>query len=362
LFAQSPAEPGTGNSQISPATQAPQTHPDPNLRVDSMPHTDQSPSTDSALGEQEGPGTTVDQAVTGVDNLGIEQTTLMDLGYDTTPVRPPDMVGTHQPGNPSLLYLALDQRTPGQMQPADAAIISGRQSDIGAAAHSHGYNLADPGWTYHQVVCPASEPTSILLQYTRGQESGQGENRKGDRESIFTAVIPRDKANSASVQVIGALHDKPVPRRQSLYKNKATRPFQAALPPDQLFAHLQPREDWLATSACIASLGGAQPEIPVWAELDDQAATAPGPLLRLLLDGERKVIFSDQQADNRVSVWNEWISRKGKLTRAEQQTSTFKPEPITNPPVAAPRTISNIPDPPEKILPAPPSPLSGEHQ
>jgi hypothetical protein len=147
-----------------------------------------------------------------------------------------------------------------------------------------------------------------------------------------------------------------------LYQKKQDRPFNDAIPPSTLFANLQPREDWLATSACLSELGGAHVNIPVQAELDNEMTTEPGPQLRLTLDGRRKVIFSDQQAANRISVWNEWVTSKGKLYKAEQQSHVARPLLVTNPPAPAPRTIANIPDPPEKILPAPPSPLSGQQQ
>ena len=61
------AEPGTSRPQLAPASAAPQTHIEPNLRTDSTPHTNQDASTDS------GPLP---------ETLGMDATPLMDMGLD----------------------------------------------------------------------------------------------------------------------------------------------------------------------------------------------------------------------------------------------------------------------------------------
>ena len=61
------SEPGAANPPLSPASAAPQTHVDPNLRTDSKPRADLSESTDS------GPVP---------ETLGVDATPSMDLGPD----------------------------------------------------------------------------------------------------------------------------------------------------------------------------------------------------------------------------------------------------------------------------------------
>lgn len=61
------AEPGTASSQVKPASAAPQTSAQPNLRTDSMPHTNQDASADS------GPAP---------ETLGMDATPIIDMGLD----------------------------------------------------------------------------------------------------------------------------------------------------------------------------------------------------------------------------------------------------------------------------------------
>jgi hypothetical protein len=61
------AEPGADSTQLSPASAAPRTHVQPNLRTDSMPHTYEDPSTDS------------DPAP---ETLGVDAMPVVDLGWD----------------------------------------------------------------------------------------------------------------------------------------------------------------------------------------------------------------------------------------------------------------------------------------
>jgi hypothetical protein len=60
-------QPGAGSTQITPASATPQTQSQPNLRTDSTPHTNLSPSTDSAPAPE---------------SLGVDATPIVDLGWD----------------------------------------------------------------------------------------------------------------------------------------------------------------------------------------------------------------------------------------------------------------------------------------
>lgn len=61
------AEPGTGSTQVAPASAAPQTQAQPDLRTDSKPHTNEDASADS------GPLP---------ETLGMDATPIMDMGLD----------------------------------------------------------------------------------------------------------------------------------------------------------------------------------------------------------------------------------------------------------------------------------------
>ncbi len=61
------AEPGTGSTQVTPASASPQTSAEPNLRTDSKPHVDATPATDS------GPKP---------ETVGVGEPVPMDMGLD----------------------------------------------------------------------------------------------------------------------------------------------------------------------------------------------------------------------------------------------------------------------------------------
>src|ERR1700748_3033757 len=55
-----------------------------------------------------------------------------------------------------LQYFTLEHRSPDQIAPEDAALISKRKRDILAEAEFYGYGMsAAAGWTYEQSLCTA---------------------------------------------------------------------------------------------------------------------------------------------------------------------------------------------------------------
>ena len=338
-------EPGTGSTQIAPASQAPKTVQAPNVRVDSKPHTDLDPSMDSAPEP--------------ID-MGLGVTAAPDLGPDLLPAIPPGMIASAVPGNPRMRYYSLPHRSGDEISAGDRQIINERKPDLGRAADSQ---------AYEQGVCPAMQPNAEAKTGVPPGGDGQGfillhtSSDDGNRRhaEATTAVIPR--VASLPVREIST----PQPRlgkkpKKALNRKGARTAVNEALPPSTLYASLQPTGDWIATSACLAELGGATVQIPDQPDLGENIVTAPSPMLKLKLDGSREVIFSDRVDEGRYVIWDATVSPRGSMKGAEQQAVAIKPLAILNPPVPQPRLLSDIPDPPMHITPAPPSPISGDHQ
>jgi hypothetical protein len=354
LYAQQ-SEPGTESTQVAPGDTAPKAEQAPNLRVNSMPHTDLSASTDSAP--------------TPMD-LGLGVSAAPDLGHDVLPPTPMGMLASAEPDNPRNLYYSLPYLSMDQISAGDRQIIEARQADLDHAAGFRGLHGNRADWTYRQTVCPAMQPDAadmdgisagadgqgfILLQYFRGEQQGHS--------AAFVAIVPR--STSLPVQVISVpsfkASRKPKPR-EVLKKKSSREAVNEAIPPEELHASLQPIEGWIAVSACIAELGGAAPRIPDEPDLGQNIVTAPSPMLKLHLDGSREVIFTDRVDEGRYVIWDASIRPHGQMAGAEKLVLPVLPLVIQNPPVPQPHLMANLPDPPMHIIPPPPSPISGDHQ
>ncbi len=351
-----PHEPGTGSPALTPASKAPQPVQAPDVRLDSKPHTDLDNTLDSSLPPPD---------------LGLGASPEMDLGHDIEPVMPAGMLSRSEPDNPRMVYFSLPVRSGDEMTPEDRATLAARQADLVHAAAHHGFHLDDTGWSARQEVCPAMQPEasettgtpaagggSLLMHYTevRGDRDTA---RDMAREMAFVALIPRNP--TLPVWVVPIAKGRPG-KKLALSPRVDRAAVNEALPPPALYANLQPEGDWIAASACVAATQGASPSIPNEPFLSEEIMTAPPPLLRLMLNGQRKVVMTDRVSDTRYAVWDEHVSRRGRMVSTAHQAQKIVPRPVTNPPEPVPRTIAALPEPPSHTGPEPPSPLSGKKQ
>ncbi len=343
------SQPGTQSTQIKPASKAPQPVQEPNVRLDSKPHT--------AIDYTE------DSSKTPPD-LGLGAAPEIDLGHHILPVTPLGMLSRSVPDNPRMVYFALPHRSGDGISEGDRASLADRQAELVRAAAFHGYDLRRPGWMYQQGVCPATQTDAeqvvgvpaardgvILLHFIR---EGDG------KDSTFTAVMPRDR--SRPVRVIAVAHDSAEGGHAILGARTSGAVVNEALPPAVLYANLEPVKGWIAASACIAELGGAYPHVPNEPFLSEDIITAPPPQLRLMLDGEREITFTDRVNQSQYVVWTEHVSNHGRMLDAQRDPVRIVPRPVTNPPVPKPRVLRNVPEPKSRVTPEPPSPLSGDKQ
>jgi hypothetical protein len=123
---------------------------------------------------------------------------------------------------------------------------------------------------------------------------------------------------------------------------------------------MQPLGGWIAASACIAELGGAYPHIPDEPSLSRAITTAPAPYLRLGLHGNREVWFTDRVDAKHYVVWDEQVTKTGKMLKAHRRQFTTIDHPATNPPLPKTKFEASIPQPPSRVKPYPPGPTSAQ--
>ncbi len=345
-----PAEPGTQDTQLKPASKAPAPVQVPDVRLDSKPHTDIDYTVDSS---KEAP------------DLGLGASPEMDLGHDITATTPPGMLSRSELDNPRSVYFALPHRAGEGISPDDSTAIAARQGDLIRAAAFKGFNLRQAGWMYQQGVCPAMQPDAeqivgvpaagegfILLHFIRSDGGGHS--------SAFTAVVPRDA--SLPVRAVAVARHSVENNYDFLAPKGSGAVVNEALPPAILYKNMEPEKDWIAASACIAEVGGAYPHIANEPFLTEDILTAPPPLIRLLRNGDRKITFTDRVDDRHYVVWDEHVSNHGRMLDGEHKAEKIKLRPVTNPPTPKSHMLAEVPQPKSHILPPPPSPLSGEKQ
>ncbi len=347
-----PVEPGTHATQLTPASKAPKPVQQPDVRLDSKPHTDLDFSLDSSLTPPD---------------LGLGASPEIDLGPDILPTTPPGMISRSVEDNPRLVYFALPHHSGEGIGQADGSLIASRQNDLVRAAAFHGFDLQQSGWQYQQGICPAMQPDAEQVVGVPAGGGGEGfivlhfvRSKGNGRSSAFTAVIPRE--GTLPVRVISVVHGGVEEGHVLLGAKTSGTVVNEALPPATLYKNLEPVQGWIPASACIAELAGAYPHVPNEPYLSEDILTAPPPLLRLLRNGERKMVFTDRVDDGHYVVWDEHVSNHGRMLGAEHEVVRVMPRPVTNPPIPRTRFLVDLPEPKTRITPAPPSPLSGEKQ
>ncbi len=322
----------------------------PDVRLDSKPHTDIDTSVDSSPLPPD---------------LGLGADAEIDLGHDIVPTTPAGMLSRSDADNPHAVFYSLPHHAEGELAPNDGTLLTARQPDLVQAAAKKGFDLKQPGWSYAQDVCPATQPDaeqlgdmpvgegSLLLHFRRSE---------GDRTSAFTAIVPRVADEPVQVVKIAKRSQNAKQKHELLLPKTDRRAVNKAIPPGVLYGDLQPEHGWISTSACLAAFSGASPSIPNEPYLSEDIITAPSPQLHLLLNGDRKMVFADRVNDTRYVIWDEHVSRRGRMLEAKNVTMRIVPRPVTNPPVPSTRIITNIPEPPVHTGPIPPSPITGTKQ
>jgi hypothetical protein len=240
-----------------------------------------------------------------------------------------------------LQYFALEHRSPDQIEPEDAALISKRKRDILAEAEFYGYGMsAAAGWTYEQSVC-TQMPDFIMLRYTNTTPEGT--------DSIFTVLVPR---HGGRIRIVPVLH-----HGATRFKPAATDPrnfelFSQVIPADVAKQNSGPEGKWLAISVCYAEMTGARPQVPNEPSLDLRMIKAPPPTLRISVDAKQhEVRFVEPYSQTDYRLWDITYNEAGRITSANDDLHSYGGVVVRQVPEPTPKQMGQPPSPPVKQTP-----------
>ena len=190
-----------------------------------------------------------------------------------------------------------------EMSRADRDLVADGESSIREKAGFDSLEFDGPGWTYHQLDCPAL-PKHLFLRFTRDDGTRQ--------MSMFSVAIPRD--GNGRVLII------PIVRKG--YSLFSPAPIGAMT--ITAFNRIRAEEgegasaDWVGTGLCYAALAGANPQVQPLGGLEENDAPSAviPPTLRVTDQGGATIQFADMSAAPRPMEWNMIFDHRGKLIKA----------------------------------------------
>ena len=239
-----------------------------------------------------------------------------------------------------LQYFALEHRSPDQIEPQDAELLSKRKRDILAEAEFFGYDTSAAGWAYEQSVC-TQMPDYILLRYTNATPAGP--------DSIFTVLVPRHGGRIRIVPVLnhGATRFKPAPTDPRNFEL-----FSQVIPADVAKQNSGPEGKWLALTVCYAEMTGARPTVPNEPSLDLRMIKAPPPTLRISVSAkEHEVRFVEPYSQTDYKLWDITYNEAGRIIGANDDLHSYGEVVVKQVPEPTPKQIPEPPSPPIKQIP-----------
>lgn len=240
-----------------------------------------------------------------------------------------------------LQYFVLEHRSPEQIEPADAAVLKRRKSDVLAQAEFYGFDMDTRGWSYEQSVCTMM-PDDVMLRYSSKDSAGA--------DSIFTVLVPRNGGRIWVVPVLshGATRFKPAPVDPRNYQV-----FSQVVPTDIAKTNSGPEGKWLLISVCYAEMTGARPQVPNQPSLDIHMIKAPPPMLRISVSGrEHEVRFVDPISPTDYRLWDINYNEAGRITSVSDDRHSFGEPVVKTVPEPTPRVMTQPAAPPIKEIPA----------
>ena len=245
-----------------------------------------------------------------------------------TPTPTPFPLDAQSKTSQSLQFLA-----PGQMTPADQALVESNEAEIARRAGLQGFSLERVnGWGYEQAVCPVF-PDHLILEYSRS-------NGPGDI-TLFSVAIPRGAASGGHVRVI------PVRRRSySLWTPASSNELTL-----NDFNHMVAEggkgvdPDWLTLSLCYAALAGGHVRaalVPATHEDERYPLFVPAKLSVSDKGGAQiHLVDITHYPDPKAKAMN-WVltfAQNGRLLKVKQSVADeeiARPLPATSPEKAVP--------------------------
>ena len=193
-----------------------------------------------------------------------------------------------------------------EMTREDRDLLANAESSIQERAGVQNFEFNDPGWMYHQLVCPAL-PKHLFVRFTRDDGTRQ--------MSMFSASIPRDGN--------GGLHIIPIIRKgYSLFSPAPIGALTVAA-----FNRIRAEEgvgasaDWLGTGLCYAALTGANPQVGGLPPDNSEISTVMSPTLTITKAGGAIIGFVDISVVSRPMQWSMTFDPRGKLLKATHSSA-----------------------------------------
>ena len=253
-------------------------------------------------------------------------------------------------------YFSLQHIAPDQFDDSDRELLRKRQKELVAEAQFYGYDLTAGKWTYDQTVCPPL-PAILLLHYLEKFPDGT--------ESLFTALIPRDKGR---VRIVPVLYRNASPYTPAVKNPRNFELFNSVVPAETAKKDSDPEGKWLSLGVCYAEVVGGRPNVPDQPSLD--VATIKAPLATYRFDAstkQRQIQFSDRGAAKVYTIWTISLNDNGRVIGAMNEDYDTYVAHIVQPPLppattvpAAPPTVvtPSAQEPATKVTPSAPPPHS----
>lgn len=209
-------------------------------------------------------------------------------------------------------YFSLEHYSASQMDSTDAALLRNNQKKIWQAAELYGYDADPASWTPEQVVCPFI-PDYILVRYTSTNSAGT--------ESIFTALVPRQKGRVRIVPVLnnGATRFKHAPKDPRNFQL-----FSEVVPADIAKKNSTQDGQWLKLSVCYAEMTGSRLEVPKNPSADIRMITAPPPTLRMTVGGkQQEVSFVEPLSKDGYRLWSITYNDAGRILAVSDDQHSY---------------------------------------
>jgi hypothetical protein len=261
------------------------------------------------------------------------------VAQGASPLPPPE--AQYAPGSPAPPnfqqappYFALEHRNSAHMDPADTAIVEAKHGELVREAEFYGYQIGVGSWVFEQVVCPAM-PDSIMLHFSSTEPDG--------RESLFTALVPR---NASRIRIVPVYYRSGTPYHPAVKNDRNFVLFNELVPSDIAKKSADPDGQWLSLAVSYVEMVGGSPRVPRLPEIEPETVLATQPTLFVAsVSRERKITFTDRDAEKSYTTWSVSLNADGRVFRADSEEHALHVTLVSNPSVPEAKLTHPAPPP-----------------
>lgn len=201
----------------------------------------------------------------------------------------------------------LDRRTPAQMSADDTAVVSSLSPELSKEAALASFDLAEPGWQYQQIVCPAF-PDYLFLDFSHGADP--------NGSSHFVAALAR---NGPQVRIVSSAAHGFLPFESAWNKPGTYDIFNHILLQERGSRSMKSAPNWLVIGMCYAELSGHHVQVLTPKQLTGASmdlTRLKGVEAQMLVGSDQSatVTFSDASKPGVTTLWALKFDRHGQLT------------------------------------------------